>query len=584
MLQRFYVSFFIGLLTFGSFNPSSYAEAGGKIALIVGNGAYRNAPALENPTRDARDMAASFKRLGFKVHLFENLNRLQMQKVLRDVVAEMAGARVGAFFFAGHAVQIRGRNYLLPVDSPELSIDYLDRLKALRLDIIIRLFEENTATRLLFVDACRDNPLGRSLKQRAGARSAKSAKGLAMIGDNEISTGTLISFATAPGKVASDGVGGRNSPYTAALKTAILTPNKDLGLILRSVRSSVRRATLNEQVPWYNVGLEGSIVLNPVASAQEGTATKSALTGAASQSGNTSSTKSGSNIGRLITSLAAQFRSPSIICARGRQGGQCIKPGRAVIVRDERSNGEDCPECPALVAVPTGTFTPAGATGAVARRGRRKITRPFLIARHEVSFAEWQACVAAGGCNGHEPNDNGWGRGSQPVIGVSFKDAMSYVRWLSKHTGAKYIIPTEAQWSYAARAGVESLWWWGNTPSESKANFDASQLEGVDKRFRFRRRTVAVDAFAANAWGIKNVHGNVAEWTSSCFMKRVDPSQSTNEALQRAKVVGADCGTRVTRGGAWDSYPRDTASDRRQSEPVAKRSDRLGFRVIRLLD
>ena len=182
-----------------------------------------------------------------------DLDKTGMDRIMRDFAEALVGADVGLFFYAGHGLQVAGVNYfLVPVDAKLASAAGLD-FEMVRLDLVQRQMERETKTNVLFLDACRDNPLGRNLARSMGTRSADVGRGLA---NAEFGLGTLISFATQPGNVALDGEG-RNSPFTAALLKHIATPGQDLSGILISVRNDVRAATAARQVPWENSALTG---------------------------------------------------------------------------------------------------------------------------------------------------------------------------------------------------------------------------------------------------------------------------------------------------------------------------------------
>src|SRR5262249_30260931 len=141
-----------------------------------------------------------------------------------------------------------------------------------------------------------------------------------------------------------------------------------------------------------------------------------------------------------------------------------------------------------------------------------RILRPFAVGRFAVTFDEWDACMADGGCNGYRPEDQGWGRGRRPVINVSWHGAQAYVAWLSRKTGQGYRLLTEAEWEYAARAGTTTPFWWGSAISADQANYDGSYVYRNGPKGEYRRQTVEVDSFRPNDWGLYQVHGNVWEW------------------------------------------------------------------------
>ena len=135
----------------------------------------------------------------------------------------------------------------------------------------------------------------------------------------------------------------------------------------------------------------------------------------------------------------------------------------------------DCPACPEMVVVPAGSFRMGDLQGGGGDHEKPvhtvTIGRPFAVGKYEVTFAEWDACVSAGGCNGYRPDAEGWGRGNRPVINVSWEDAQKYVAWISRKTGKRYRLPSEAEWEYAARAWTTTAYWWGNAASHAYANY-----------------------------------------------------------------------------------------------------------------
>lgn len=221
-----------------------------RVALVVGMGEYQHAPRLANTLNDADDMADALQRLDFTVILGRNLDKAGLDQIVRQFADTLRGADVGLFYYAGHAVQVDGHNYMVPVDAKldhEAGLDF----EATRLDLVHRTMERETKTSILFLDACRDNPLARNLARSLGTRSTKIGHGLATVESGE---GTLIVFSTQPGNVALDGHG-RNSPFTAALLRHIATPGEDLSAILIKVRNDVMRSTDRRQVPWEHSAL-----------------------------------------------------------------------------------------------------------------------------------------------------------------------------------------------------------------------------------------------------------------------------------------------------------------------------------------
>jgi uncharacterized caspase-like protein len=217
---------------------------------VIGNSAYQYSAPLPNPTNDAVDMAAALKRLGFEVIEGRDLDESGMRRTIKRFAELLTGAEVGLFFYAGHGLQVGGHNYLVPVDARLESAAGLD-FELVRLDVVHRTMERETKTNVIFLDACRDNPLSRNLARSMGTRSSQIGKGLAVV---ESGVGTLISFSTQPGNVALDGEG-RNSPYAASLIKHIGNLREDLSTLLIQVRNEVMAATRDQQIPWEHSAL-----------------------------------------------------------------------------------------------------------------------------------------------------------------------------------------------------------------------------------------------------------------------------------------------------------------------------------------
>jgi formylglycine-generating enzyme required for sulfatase activity len=201
------------------------------------------------------------------------------------------------------------------------------------------------------------------------------------------------------------------------------------------------------------------------------------------------------------------------------------------------------------------------------------IAKPFAVSQYEVTFDDWDACAATADCNSFI-SDGGFGRGTRPVINVSWDDATHYVDWLSKSTGKPYRLLTEAEYEYAARAGTISAYPWGNDIGKANANCAncGSQWDNAT--------TAPVGSFAANAFGLFDMVGNVWEWVEDC--------QHDNYAVApfdgSAWIGSANCNLRVIRGGSWFSPAPDLRSARRDQSSSVGRNGTLGFRVARTLD
>ena len=226
------------------------ATADQRVALVIGNSGYKHASPLKNPLNDAADIATALKSFGFEVIMGLDLEKAGLEAKIRQFANSLKGADSGVFFYAGHGLQMSGQNLLIPVDAKLEDASGID-FETVRLDLIQRIMEREAKTSILFLDACRDNPLARSLARAMGTRSADVRRGLA---PTESGVGTLISFSTQPGNVALDGAG-RNSPFAGALAKQLSTSKDDLGAILIAVRNEVMQASNNQQVPWEHSSL-----------------------------------------------------------------------------------------------------------------------------------------------------------------------------------------------------------------------------------------------------------------------------------------------------------------------------------------
>jgi len=241
-------------LIFFTTNLSVYAEK--RLALVIGNSKYQTVAELDNPYNDASSMAKKFANLGFEVVEGFDLDLAGMRRTIRSFIRKLEGADIATFYYAGHGLQVNGRNYLVPVDATLKSQDDLD-FEAIPVNLILSAMERNTKTNLLFLDACRDNPLARNLARSMGTRSAAVGRGLARMGTG---VGTFVSFSTEPGNVALDGAG-KNSPYTGALLQHLGAPGESLSKSMVNVRRAVIKQTGGKQVPWEHSSLTGEVIL-----------------------------------------------------------------------------------------------------------------------------------------------------------------------------------------------------------------------------------------------------------------------------------------------------------------------------------
>lgn len=234
---------------------------------------------------------------------------------------------------------------------------------------------------------------------------------------------------------------------------------------------------------------------------------------------------------------------------------------------------QDCDTCPQLVIIPPGSFR-------MGNDGPHKYERPahtvtfdkaYAIGIYEVTFDEWRACFDAGGCGTEMPDDHGWGKGTRPIMNITWADAAAYTKWLSEKTGATYRLPTEAEWEYAARADTQTEFWWGDEVGVGKANCRNCAPT-------ISHQTEPVDSFAPNPWGLYNVHGNVWEWVQDCW----NPNHEGAPGDGSARLEG-DCRQRVMRSGSWYYFSKNIRSAWRFKNDARVKSYGIGLRVVREL-
>lgn len=240
---------------------------------------------------------------------------------------------------------------------------------------------------------------------------------------------------------------------------------------------------------------------------------------------------------------------------------------------------QDCGLCPRIISIPAGTFvmgTPESETGHTAYEWpqHRVSIGAFALGVYPVTFVEWDACVTDGGCNGYIPDDRGWGRGQRPVINVSWSDAQSYVVWLTRRTGKRYRLPTEAEWEYAARAGTTTVRDWGDAIGAGNATCSGCGSWWDDKQ------TAPVGQFRPNAFGLYDMLGNVGNWVEDCIKGNNYLGAPSDGQAQ----TSGSCEKRIIRGGGWGSFasPNIRAGSRGALTPNSRRNQD-GFRVARTL-
>ena len=237
-----------------------------------------------------------------------------------------------------------------------------------------------------------------------------------------------------------------------------------------------------------------------------------------------------------------------------------------------------------MVPIPAGTFLMGDVNGDLgqifdygygkAQPVHRVWVPAFRLGKYEVTFAQWDAFVADGGRNGYTPNDEGWGRGSRPVINVSWDDVQSFIDWLNNKTGGDYRLPSEAEWEYAARAGTTTKYSWGNDIGENRANCWPKNFLFSGDCGESYQYTAPVGSFSTNVWGLHDVHGNVWEWVQDCWNNGYQGAPTDGSVWE-----GGNCGSRVIRGASWGNPAEDLHSATRYWRDRTSRNNYVGFRL-----
>lgn len=580
--------------------PATARAAEGRVALVIGNSAYKDSP-LTNPVNDATDIAKALQDAGFKVILKRNAGTRDMRQAIRDFGNELRRAEVGLFYFAGHGMQVRGNNYLLPVgadiqseaDAEDLAIDAAYALRTME--------EAQVKISIAILDACRNNPFARSFRS--------ASRGLAQM---NAATGSLIAFATAPGSVAADGTG-RNGVYTKHLLVSLGQGDTDILKVFQRTRAGVVKETGGKQTPWESTSLVGDFYFRP-ATQLAGAApagAPSAIPGPvrihsaaeieqelwdsikeSRDAGDFKEYLSSYPSGRFAPVARARVRTLNAAPAPAATPVSAPVPQQQIASAAPSSVASplsarpgptfrDCDVCPEMVTIPAGSFTMGSPDSEAGRYGDESpphqvtISRSFAAGKYEVTFDEWDACVRESGC-GHNPDDAGWGREKRPVVRISWDDAKQYVAWLSRKTGKSYRLLTEAEWEYVARAGTITAFSWGNGISPQQANYDASVSYAGSATGTKQGKTVPVVSYAPNAFGLYDVHGNVWEWVEDC--KNANYIGAPNDG---SPWTSGDCAQRVLRGGSWYNYPHDLRSANRLYNSTSLRDNSYGLRVAR---
>jgi formylglycine-generating enzyme required for sulfatase activity len=592
-------------------------------ALVIGMDRYdgRSWPQLSNGIKDAEEVAKALKAQGFEVTLLKDLKSADLDAALRQFFY-FDGAEADArllLWFAGHGDTIGDEAYLVPVDAPSPNLDAEFRSKAISLRRFGEYMREAKAKHVLAIfDSCFSGSV---------FNVARSVPPPAITLATTESVREFISSGEADQSVSDDGMFRKLFLDVLAGKETDADANHDgyvtgteLGLFLHQKMTNLSG---NRQTPRYGklnaLGYDRGdfvfqigkpLVVATATSTQ--TQTSSEAERAWAQAKDTDSTAileafirsyGDSFYGALartrleevkkrqvaaamptpITDGSAGCGSTPLTVSWSSRSPKPLSKGEECALK-AKDLFQECDQCPEMVVVPAGSFTMGSPsseperTNAEGPQHKVTIAKPFAVGRFSVTFDEWDACVAEGSCNNYKPSDAGWGRGRRPVINVSWDDAKSYVTWLSRKTGKSYRLLSESEREYVTRAGTTTPFWWGSSISTNQANYDGNYTYGSGAKGEYRRRTLPVDSFERNPWGLYQVHGNVWEWTEDCYHDNYDGAPSDGSAW-----TSGECKYRVLRGGSWLNYPRNLRAADRYWFTSAYRYGNYGFRLERTL-
>jgi formylglycine-generating enzyme required for sulfatase activity len=530
-----------------------------RTALVIGNSDYSNHlfPSLENPVNDAKDLAVVLRKLGFEVIELLDANRQQMNRAIRSFRDKLLiNQGVGLFYYSGHGVDYAGKNHLIPLGNKiKVSYDVDETAETIAVSYVLNEMQKaGNHMNFLVLDACR--------KARKIKLSSSGDKGMRAIPEGlkvpDLVHGFLIAYAAAPGKAALSGVGERNSPYVKHLMRFIQEPNLSVEAMFKKVGAAVIRETTMQQEPGFYTQLYDPFSFNPQAVKPKVVDNSSELLKRISELEN--------KIDNLIV--------PTPV----------VKKAKSKVFKDPLKVGGFAPE---MVRIPAGSFRMGDIQGggdSDEKPVHRVSVDSFAMGKYEVTVGDFRKFVndanyktdaeKLGSCWTY---DNGWKdvkganwrntkfsqNDNHPVVCVSWNDATAYTKWLSNQTGKEYRLPTEAEWEYAARAGTDTKYWWGNDIDKSKANYNNNI-----------KKTSPVGNYKSNQFGLYDTSGNVWEWTCSEW------GNPYNGNEKQCVTTGIRF---VLRGGSWYRGPRDLRSAFRSRNEPTGRNVFYGFRVSRLV-
>jgi formylglycine-generating enzyme required for sulfatase activity len=521
-----------GLLTVSA----SSQQRPSRVALVIGNASYPDASTpLSSTLPDSRALADEFRRSEFEVDLKENLGKEEMRAAIDAFTGKIRSGTTALFYFNGFGIQVARQTYLLPVNA-QVWTEADVRRDGISIDAVLaEMHRRGAKVKIVILDAARRNPFERRFRTTSAGLAAADAP-----------EGTLAMFSAALGRVIPDGTSAP-SLFASELIKEMRVPNLTAEEVFNRARIGVSRASRNEQVPWVASSLVEEFYFNtrptPIATQPIPPSPKPPA-----------------------GTPPAQPKPPPVA-----EPPSAPKPGDSRPVAAKTGEAfRDCDDCLEMIVVPAGTF-PMGSPAEFENPVHVvRIEKPFAIGKHEVTFAEWDRCVDEGGCK-HRPDARDWGRENRPVINVSWTDAKEFAAWMSQKTGQVYRLPTEAEWEYAARGGVNTPYWWGRDIGVKQANCRDCKVDNA-------QQTLPVGSFKPNPYGLHDTAGNAAEWVEDCWNDNYRGAPTNGRAWETGQ-----CRLRVLRGGAFDSQARYLRSQSRFRYDADVRFSANGFRLVREL-
>jgi formylglycine-generating enzyme required for sulfatase activity len=498
-------------------------DPGSRLALVIGNANYPAAGApLAPAVKNARAIADELGHDGFSVDLREDLGEEAMRRAIASFSAKIKPGSAALLFFSGYGAEVKGKSYIFPIDA-EIWNETDVRTRGVDIEQILGGMESAGAkVKIMVLDASRRNPFERRFRTFSSGLGALTGP-----------PGSLIISAAETGKVIKDPEGD-GGVFIGDLVKEMRTPDLSAEDVFRQTRIGVSRATKNEQAPYVWSSLKADFFFN------------------------------------LPKGGDAASRTPDLpqLAGTGLPDKAEVPVGPPPADLKPGSLFRDCAACPEVVIAPAGEFNMGSADFETEQPVHSVVIgKPFAIGRNEITYEQWDACVAEGGCGGWRPDDHGRGRTNLPVSDVSWTDARAYLDWLSGKSGHAYRLPSEAEWEYAARAGSTADYWWGDAAGTGHANCRGCGGDG---------RASPVGSYAPNGFGLYDVAGNIAEWVEDCW-------NDTYAGAPRdgaAKETGF-CKQRVVRGGSFDAGSRFVRSASRFLNQAGLRYYTNGFRVVR---